>query len=287
MAKLALDHIQPHALARELEGMTAPASGGAGATLNRLDLSGGDPEQLDGAPLRYDGIDVGIDRAGHARLVYSRCDAPTACVLYSRSFTGPATPVLAATPGCKETRPSTWNGLVLFYRSGAACPGAGLWLTRAKIPEPNRIAGITHGADLAYGRLAWRAGDGQLVVMRVQPGSTATREGRLVPAGGQTFQPPLVVESGHLYFIHQQGSSHFIARVPLPLREPSIEHYSPGDEVGPAPEAPHFGVTSGMLYLTNYPRPGGQEGSRVIVRVDEPEFEVVGEEVATVVSPPD
>jgi hypothetical protein len=42
-----------------------------------------------------------------------------------------------------------------------------------------------------------------------------------------------------------------------------------------------------MLYVTNYPRSGGNEGSRVIVRVEEPQFKPVDEEVATVVPAPD
>lgn len=209
------------------------------------------------------------------------------CELYTRTFTGPETPVFASAPastsGCKDARPSTWKGLVLFHRGGTNCSQVGLWLTRASSPVPKQVAGTTGGADLNDGWIAWRAGTGQLSVMRVGPGPSAIADGRLVPASGQTFQPPLVVQDGHLYFVHERGSSHFIARVALPLREPNIEHYAPEDDVPSAPEAPHFGVTAGTLYITNYPRPGGEDGSRVIMRIDEPDFERVEEQVGRVV----
>ena len=47
----------------------------------------------------------------------------------------------------------------------------------------------------------------------------------------------------------------------------------PGENVTIAEEAPHYAVTAGTLYTTNYPQPDGEPGSRVIVRIRTPVFE--------------
>jgi hypothetical protein len=76
--------------------------------------------------------------------------------------------------------------------------------------------------------------------------------------------------------VHAQDSRNFIARARFPLGSSPIEHYVTG-EGGGVVESPHFGVTAGTLYTTNYFQPEGEPGSRVIVRVPEPDFEPAGQ----------
>jgi hypothetical protein len=249
-----------------------PATG-EDSTIQRLDLSTGRPEQVGSPAPKYSGLDVGLDRANKAQLVYSRCDSDgTACHIYRNAFSGGEREIPASTGECEERRPSMWKGLVLFGRSGAGCASELLLMPLSGGPA-EKLTGATGGADLNDGSAVWVA-RGALTAVEVSPtgdrGSTST----LKPAEGDTFDPPLTVEGDYVYFVHEQGAF-FIARARLPLDGSEIEHYvarkgDPGSEVSPP-----FGFTVDTLYYTNYPQPDGKPGSGVIVRVPNPTFEPV------------
>jgi hypothetical protein len=100
-----------------------------------------------------------------------------------------------------------------------------------------------------------------------------TPQGQLKPGGSDRIVPPLVVENGYAYFIHEQGSQDFIARAKLPLGDSRIEHYVPGGDAPTAELAPHYGVTADALYTTGYPLPDGTSGRQKIARIEDPKFE--------------
>jgi hypothetical protein len=82
----------------------------------------------------------------------------------------------------------------------------------------------------------------------------------------------VVVDDPYVYFLDHVGSSFWVARID-PSADPLVlKRYVPADGPGPAQSAPHFGVTSGRLYVSGLPQPDGTAGNRVIVRDDDPEF---------------
>ena len=103
--------------------------------------------------------------------------------------------------------------------------------------------------------------------------------------GGHSFLPPLVLDGDYLYLLDEvesgAGSSYSIARLPVRVDDPVLERYVAPDQARPPPSAPSFGVTSGQLYFTGYPRPDGADGRRVIVRDDDPDFSPVDGAVTT------
>jgi hypothetical protein len=82
-----------------------------------------------------------------------------------------------------------------------------------------------------------------------------------------------VIEKDYVYFVYRPASGgDFIARAAVPLSGSQIERYLASDDDQGGAQAPHFAVTEGTLYITNYPQPDGKPGSGVIVRVPDPEF---------------
>ncbi len=243
----------------------APAGGGK--EVRRLDPVAWKAEQVAPPAPDYRGLDMGSDGAGHAVLVYSRCDEADRCDLFRDPFTDEPVMLAASTPECNEGRPTMWNGSVLYARGGA-CPDE-LWLDPSGPPPPRRVAGTTGGADVNDGKVAWLAG-GVLTASLLSADGTLDSETTLEAPPGEVFHPPIVVEDEWVYFVHNPGSENFIVRAQIPLDGPEIERYAPG---GGAEESPHFAVTGTTLYTTNYPQPDGEPGSRVIVRVRDAEFE--------------
>jgi CHAT domain len=249
----------------------APVAAEQKNEIRRLDLVSGKSEQVVPPTQNHNSVDVGLNPAGHARLVYTSCDESGSCDVFTKAFNGTEELMPASTPQCSEIRPTMHRGLILFARAGPGCMPALLLKPLGDSP-PQPIAGQTAGSDLNDGVAIWLAGD-TLFAKGVGQGVQLSSEGQLKPSGGDRFHPPLVVEDGFAYFVHEQGSQDFIARAKLPLGDSKIEHYVPGENVTIAEEAPHYAVTAGTLYTTNYPQPNGEPGSRVIVRVRNPRFE--------------
>jgi hypothetical protein len=243
----------------------------------RLSLDGGRNDPVSPMPAKYQGIDVGLDANDVSRLVYSRCDPPNGCLLYTKSFGGAESEVeAAARPGCSDTRPNMYNGRILFARGGEACDQNTL-LLRLRNSQLVTVTQGSAGADLNADRLVWLAPNHRTLTVR-----NVTSTGTLTPAGtlnapkGGAFKPPLVIERDYVYFIYRpESGGDFIARAAVPLEGSQIERYVGGHDDQGGAQAPHFAVTEGTLYITNYPRPDGKPGSGVIVRVPDPEFKRV------------
>jgi hypothetical protein len=250
-----------------------PAQGGNGKEIRRLDLGGGPPETVTQVAPKYEGVDVGSDGSDHARLVYSSCDAANVCQLFRKPFTDVAKPVPVSRPGCSDARPSMWKDMILFARKGPACDQPGLWLKPAGSAPLEKVTGANGGADLNNGRLVWFVPGRGLFAKDVDTSGKLSAAGAREPPAGEAFIPPIVVDGDYAYFVHEQGGKDFIARAALPFDKSPIEHYVAGPEDVGADEAPHFGVTGGILYITNYPRPNGDPGSRMVLRVRNPVFE--------------
>jgi hypothetical protein len=240
----------------------------------RLNLDGGRNEPVSPMPAKYQGIDIGLDANDVSRLVYSRCDPPSGCLLYTKSFGGPESEVeVAARPNCSDTRPNMWNGRILFARGGVACDQRALLLRLGN----STLVPVTQGsagADLNADRLVWLAPNHRtLTVKNVTSDGSLTSAGSLNAPEGGAFKPPLVIEKDYVYFVYRPASGgDFIARATVPLSGSQIERYVASDDDQGGAQAPHFAVTEGTLYITNYPQPDGKPGSGVIVRVPDPEF---------------
>ncbi len=238
--------------------------------IRRLNLaSGAMTPVVEPAVLRN--LDVGLDAAGHAHLAYARCDESNSCDIFTKPMTGPEERMSVSTEECSESRPAMASGMILFARVGEGCESELLLKPRGDAPE-RRIAGATAGNDLNDGHAVWLTGR-TLFAGRVASNGTVTPQGELTAEGGDSFKPPLVVEDRFAYFVHSQGSQTFIARAELPLGDSEIQHYVPGEDVAIAEESPHYAVTAGTLFTTNYPQPNGDPGSGVIVRIRNPTFE--------------
>ncbi len=238
--------------------------------IRRLNLgSGAMTPVVEPAVLRN--LDVGLDAAGHAHLVYARCDESNSCDIFTKPMTGPEERSSVSTRECSEARPTMSSGMLLFARVGEGCESELLLKPRGDAPE-RRIAGATAGNDLNDGHAVWLTGR-TLFAGRVASNGTVTPQGEMTAEGGDSFKPPLVVEDRFAYFVHSQGSQSFIARAELPLGDSEIQHYVPGENVTIAEESPHYAVTAGTLFTTNYPQPNGDPGSGVIVRIRNPTFE--------------
>jgi hypothetical protein len=241
--------------------------------IRRLNVATGETTRVVPAG-RHANIDVGLDAARHARLIYATCAANGLCDIFHKPFRGPQRRMPGSTDRCSEIRPSMFLGLILYSRSpGEGCEPALLLKLLGDAP-PKQLAGNTAGADLNDGAAIWLTG-GKLVAKGVSPTGVVTDQGELSPADGESFEAPTVVEDGFAYFVHAQGSQSFIARAKLPLGDSEIEHYVPGENVTIAEEAPHYAMTAGTLYTTNYPQPDGEPGSGVIVQIRNPTFEPV------------
>jgi hypothetical protein len=249
----------------------APASG-ENSVIRRLDLSTEEAEPVAPPAPKFAGLDMGLDGAGHAQLVYSRCDiTDAACDIFRKPFNGAEQLIPVSTQACRELRPSMWNGLVLFDRTGGGCAHE-LMLAPLRGGTPSSLAGATAGADLNDRIAVWLAG-GELTARAVAASGQTAPAGTLEPADDDVIRAPLVVEGDHVYFVHEQRSQNFIARAELPLDGSAIEHYVAREGDTGAEEAPHLAVTGDALYYTDYPRPDGKPGSDVIVRVPDPRFE--------------
>jgi hypothetical protein len=249
----------------------APASG-EDSTIRRLDLSSEEAEPVAPPAPKFSGLDMGLDGAGHAQLVYSRCDdTDAACDIYRKPFSGAEQLIPVSTQACKELRPSMWTGLVLFDRTGGGCAHE-LMLAPLRGGPASRLTGATSGADLNDGMAVWLSAGG-LTARGVSANGETVPGGTLEPADGDAIRAPLVVEGDYVYFVHQQLSQNFIARAKLPLDGPEIEHYVAREGDNGAEVAPHLAVTGDALYYTDYPQPDGKPGSDVIVRVPNPKFE--------------
>jgi CHAT domain len=238
--------------------------------IRRLNLATGRPSVIVAGGI-HNSIDVGLDAAGHARLVYTTCNESRVCDVFTKPFTGPEQLMPASTPRCSEIRPTMSRGLILFARAGEGCTPA-LLLKPPGDAQPRPLAGQTAGSDLNDGAAVWLAG-GTLFAKAVAPNGELSDQGQMEPPEGENFDPPLVVEDGFAYFVHGQGSQTFIARAKLPLGDSEIEHYVPGENVTIAEESPHYSVTAGTLYTTNYPQPNGDPGTGMIVQIRNPTFE--------------
>ena len=248
-----------------------PATG-EDSVIQRLDVSTGQAEPVSPPAPKFSGMDMGRDSAGHPQLVYSRCnEADTACDIYRKPFSGSEQAIPGSTPQCRELRPSMWNGLVLFDRTGTGCAHE-LFLVPLRSGSERKVTGVTGGADLSDGFAVWLSGGG-LTASTVSRAGDVSAAGTLKPDEGETFQAPLTVENNHVYFVHEQGGQFFIARAELPLDGSEIEHFVARDGDDGSEGAPHFGYTGNTLYYTNYPRPDGGPGSDVIVQVPNAKFE--------------
>jgi hypothetical protein len=245
--------------------------GGEATEIRRLDLETGKSALWADTAPKHQGLDMGINTSGGAVLVYSRCAPVDECDLYTKPFNGDPKLLPASKPGCSETRPSMWSGLVLFARRGSSC-STELLLTPAGSDDPKHVAGGSLGADLNNGTAVMLSPAGELIAFDVTTAREVTRHGSLEPPAGDMFTTPLVVEGEYAYFVHGHDSRYFIARTRLPLGSSEIQHYSPsGDDQGAA-DKPHFAVTGDTLYTTNYPQPDGKGGSQKIVRITDPPF---------------
>jgi len=248
-----------------------PVGSDQNTEIRRLDLASGKPQQMVPPTSRHNSIDVGTDSFGNARLAYTSCGAAGVCDVYTRSINGPEKRMPASTEQCSEGRPTMYRGSILYAVEGAGCTPA-LMLQPPGDQAPIPVAGKTRGSDLNGGAAIWLAG-GTLFAGAVGNGPKVTPQGQLKPAGSDRIVPPLVVENGYAYFIHEQGSQDFIARTKLPLGKSPIEHYVPGGDAPTAELAPHYAVTADALYTTGYPLPDGTSGRQRIARIEDPKFE--------------
>ena len=243
----------------------------------RLNLEGGENDPVSPMPAKYQGIDVGLDASDVSRLVYSRCDPPNGCLLYTKSFAGAESEVqVEPRPNCSDTRPNMYNGRILFARGGAACDQHALLLKLGN----SQLVTVTQGsagADLNADGIVWLAPNHRtLTVKNVTSNGTLTPAETLNAPKGGAFKPPLVIEKDYVYFVYRpESGGDLIARAAVPLEGSQIERYAGGHDDQGGAHAPHFAVTEGTLYITNYPRPDGRPGSGVIVRVPDPEFQSV------------
>jgi hypothetical protein len=239
------------------------------SVLAQLDLTERKVDDLGLEPAEYNGMDVGTDAQGHEVVVASRCGLED-CDVY-RLRGDELDPLGLSKDSCKAVRPSMDTGRVLFSLEGGACETRGLYLTNGSAANPQPISRVgTFGADL-NGRVAaallgrrtlglWDTSDAGGGLSRIEAGK------------GHTLFPPVVVDDPYVYFLDHVGSSFWVARID-PSADPLVlKRYVPADGPGPAQSAPHFGVTSGRLYVSGLPQPDGTAGNRVIVRDDDPEF---------------
>ena len=252
----------------------APAPGGEGREIRRLDPENGKTVRVGAGPREYETLDVGLAESGHAGLVYSACDTPLACQIFTKAFGAEREHAVRVTrQGCVDVRPSMYAGLILFARRGKACDKPGLWLKPTGTSEPVFVTSESKGADLNADKLVWLVPPGRLFTREVSRDGTVSGDDSLRAPQGEGFGPPVVITDDYVYFVHVQRSQHFIARAHLPLSGSHIEHYvaSAGDHG--AEESPGFAVTADALFITKYPQPDGKLRSRVIVRVPDPTFE--------------
>ncbi len=237
----------------------------------RLDLTSGDTRVVLPAGVHRN-LDVGLDARNQSHLVYATCNsAGEACDVFHKGLRGAEQRMPASTRECNEVRPSLWQGLILFSRSGDGCEQA-LFLKLPGNASPKRLAGATAGADLNDNAAIWLSG-GTLFAKSVSESGAISDQGKMSAPEGESFDPPTVVEEGFAYFTHSQGSQTFIARTKLPLGDSEVEHYVPGEGVAIGEEAPHYAMTANTLYTTDYPQPNGDPGSGVIVQIRNPVFE--------------
>jgi TIR domain len=230
-----------------------------GELLGRVDPAGG-IDNLVSKPWNYNGIDVGTNGRGNPTVVASRCDGELCDVyalkddrLVSKHF---------ARGTCGATRPSMFDGTVLFYRGGRGCQEKALFLKRGDEKEPERIAGSTQGADLNGNVAAALLSSGALEVFKVDAIDDSSR---LLAEGKHSLGPPVTVDGDYVYLTDQEGSSYSIVRFDHTAAEPVLERYAPHGRALPEASAPSFGVSSEELYVE------GLDG--VIYRDDDPDFE--------------
>ena len=223
-----------------------PATG-EDSVIRRLDPSTKEAPEVSPTAPKFSGLDMGLDGGGHPQLVYSRCDeSDTACDIYRKPFSGSEQLIPASTEQCRELRPSMWNGLVLFDRTGEGCAHE-LFLAPLRGGSETKVTGATGGADLSDGTAAWLSGGG-LTASTVSRTGEFSEAGRLEPAEDETLRAPLVVENDYVYFVHEQGGQFFIARAELPLDGSEIEHYVASEDGDGSEVSPHFGFTGKTLY---------------------------------------
>jgi hypothetical protein len=228
------------------------------STLSRLDLSDGSVRVLVHEAAKYNGIDVGTDARGHATVVVSRCKPDDDCDVY-RLQGSQLVRRYFATSTCKAVRPSMADGRILFSRGPPTCKDAGLWITGGD--KPDRISPAGGGADL-NGRVVADLLDPSTISVYKVSDDSFPQIARLGKVGERLWKPPVVVDGEYVYFVDDENSSYYIARIDHTADDPVLEHYGT-----PAEEAPHFGVASGSLYATGLPG----AGNRVIVRDDDPD----------------
>ena len=145
----------------------APVGAELDVEVRQLDLASGDTQVVLPAGLHRN-LDVGLDAANHARLVYATCNgAGQACDVFHKPFRGVEQRMPASTRDCNEVRPSLWRGLILFARSGEGCEQA-LFLKPLGAAPPKRLAGQTGGGDLNDGAAVWLAGGTLFAKKRVR-----------------------------------------------------------------------------------------------------------------------
>ena len=181
----------------------APVGAEQKMEIRRLDLASGTTEQVVAPAQNHNSVDVGLNAAGHARLVYTGCDEAGSCDVLTRPFNGREEPMRGSSEQCSEIRPTMYRGLILFARAGEGCTPA-LMLKPLGDAPPHPIAGQTAGSDLNDGAAIWLAG-GTLFAKGIGQGGQETPQGQLKPDGGDRFQAPLVVEDGFAYFVHEQA----------------------------------------------------------------------------------
>ena len=128
--------------------------------IRRLNLSTEQAQEVSPPAPKFGGLDMGLDGAGHPQLVYSSCEEnDTVCDIFRKPFNGSETLIPASRSECKELRPSMWNGLVLFDRTGTGCAHE---LILAPLPggSETKVTGATGAADLSDGFAVWLSGGG-------------------------------------------------------------------------------------------------------------------------------
>jgi hypothetical protein len=255
---------------------------GAGMELARLGADGTvEPfSELERAAHTFQGVDVGTDHGGERALVYSRCTTylRTCDLWVYRLNERVSVPVPGASrPDCDESGPTISDGLIAFReKAGAGCDNLGLHL---RTPD-RRLREISDGveqpdyAEFAGDQLAWLTEVDSALQLNVEPVADPEAREELAPSPGHSFDGPLVLDGGYLYFLESVSQSEdgpfYVARVRLPLSGGVIERYGNGPGITFTPR-PKFTVANKTLYYSGDTE-DPDDGPTKIVRDGNPEF---------------
>ncbi len=243
--------------------------------LGEVDATDHEFEALDTNRSHYNGIDVGTDAGERPVVVASRCgtnDDKASCKVYrwQPGASGKPVPGLS-TPPCGAIRPSMDAGRILFSRDGDSCEDRGLYIAdsgegRQLAPRPAQAADIEGDTAAAL--------SGPRTLDRYELGDVGSPTETIQLPAGHKAEGPMVVHDRFVYFVDQDESGYFIARIKR-HGEPELEHYVPADAAGPSGDKPYFGVTTGGFYFSGLPRTDDKDPHRLIVRDSDPVFKDV------------